>query len=56
MTESAFDKDGRNTETGLYKSRYYAKKQCPGDCVVVKVQSGYKIMTYADYYAWKKQK
>lgn len=40
---------GYNAMTGLYTTRYYARKACPGDCVVVKVCGGYTIMTAADY-------
>ena len=42
--------------TGLYVSRYYARKAASGADVVVKVDDGYKIMAAADYHAWKKQK
>lgn len=42
--------------TGLYVSRYYARKAASGADVVVKVDGGYKIMTAADYHARKKQK
>lgn len=42
--------------TGVYISRYYARKAARGDEVAVKVDGGYKIMTAADYHAWKKQK
>lgn len=48
---------GYNDFTGLFKSRYYAKKYAKGDEVVVKVEGGYTVMT-ADYYyrIWKGQK
>ena len=48
---------GYDYSTGLFKSRYYAKKYAKGDEVAVKVEGGYTIMT-ADYYyrIWKKQK
>ena len=47
---------GYDENTGLYTSRYYAKKAASGDEVVVKVEGGYTVMT-ADYYnTWKKQK
>ena len=48
---------GYDESTGLFKSRYYAKKCAKGDEVVVKVTDGYTIMT-ADYYyrIWKNQK
>lgn len=42
--------------TGVYISRYYARKAARGDEVAVKVDDGYKIMAAADYHAWKKQK
>lgn len=45
-----------NQPTGVYISRYYARKAARGDEVAVKVDNGYKIMTAADYHAWKKQK
>lgn len=45
-----------NQPTGLYVSRYYARKAASGADVVIKVDGGYKIMTAADYHAWKKQK
>lgn len=48
---------GYDESTGLFKSRYYAKKCAKGDEVIVKVEGGYTIMT-ADYYQriWKNQK
>ena len=48
---------GYDESTGLFKSRYYAKKYAKGDEVAVKVEGGYTIMT-ADYYykIWKTQK
>jgi hypothetical protein len=47
---------GYDDLTGLFKTRYYAKKYAKGDEVVVKVEGGYTVMT-ADYYnTWKKQK
>lgn len=42
--------------TGLYTTRYCARKACPGNCVVVKVCGGYTIMTAADYNVWRKQR
>lgn len=42
--------------TGLYTTRYYARKACPGDCVVVKVDGGYMIMTASNYNIWRKQR
>lgn len=46
---------GFDIMTGLYVTRYYARKACPGDCVVVKVYGGYTVMTAADYNVWHKQ-
>ena len=47
---------GIDPMTGLYTTRYYARKACPGDCVVVKVCGGYTIMTTSDYNTWRKQR
>ena len=47
---------GYEEMTGIYKSRYYAKKAARGDEVVVKVDGGYKIMSASNYNIWKKQK
>lgn len=47
---------GYDEMTGIYKSRYYAKKDAREDEVVVKVDGGYKIMNASDYNIWKKQK
>ena len=47
---------GYDEKTGLYTSRYYAKKAATGDKVVVKVCGGYTIMTASQYNGWKKQK
>lgn len=47
---------GYNEVTGLYISRYYAKKEARSDEVVVKVDGGYKIMSYSEYTIWRKQK
>nr|DAZ12539.1 MAG TPA: hypothetical protein [Caudoviricetes sp.] len=46
---------GFDIMTGLYTTRYYARKACTGDYVVVKVCGGYAIMTAADYNIWCKQ-
>ena len=48
---------GYDDFTGLFESRYYAKKYAKGDEVVVKVDGGYTVMT-ADFYhkIWKNQK
>lgn len=50
------DNNGYNERTGLYKSRYYARKVSTGQEVVVKVDGGYKIMTYKDYQTWRLQR
>lgn len=42
--------------TGVYKSRYYAKKQASATDVVVKVEGGYKIMDCYDYKIWRGEK
>lgn len=47
---------GFNVMTGLYTTRYYARKARPGDCVVVKVCGGYMIMTASDYNVWRCQR
>lgn len=47
---------GFDVMTGLYTTRYYARKARPGDCVVVKVCGGYMIMTASDYNAWRCQR
>lgn len=47
---------GYDEMTGLYTSRYYAKKAACSYEVVVKVDGGYKIMDAADHYVWKNQK
>ena len=41
--------------TGLYISRYYAKKYHP-DLVAVKVEGGYLAMDAAQYRVWIKQR
>lgn len=47
---------GYDDFTGLYKTRYYAKKHAKGSEVVVKVDGGYTIMS-ADYKRiWKNEK
>lgn len=48
--------NGYDAMTGLYITRYYARKAFPGDCVAVKVCDGYTIMTAADYNIWRKQR
>lgn len=47
---------GYDEMTGLYTSRYYAKKNACSYEVVVKVDGGYKIMDAADCRTWKNQK
>lgn len=47
---------GYNAMTGLYTSRYYARKAATGADVVVKVCGGYTIMTAADYNVWFNQR
>lgn len=47
---------GFDIMTGLYTTRYYAHKACPGDCVVVKVDGGYMIMTASNYNIWRCQR
>lgn len=47
---------GCDAMTGLYVSRYYARKAATGADVVVKVCGGYTIMTVADYNAWRNQR
>lgn len=51
-----FNKYGYNPEYGIYKSRYYAKKQAKIYQVIVKVTEGYVIMDPKDYQIWKKEK
>lgn len=46
---------GFDPMTGLYTTRYYARKACAGDCVVVKVCGGYTIMTASAYNTWRQQ-
>ena len=47
---------GIDPMTGLYTTRYYARKACTSDCVVVKVCGGYTIMTATDYNVLRKQR
>lgn len=47
---------GYNAMTGLYTTRYYARKAVTGADVVVKVCGGYTIMAAADYNVWRKQR
>lgn len=48
--------NGYDERTGLYVSRYYARKERRGDEVCVKVDGGYKIMTFAEYNVYRKQR
>lgn len=47
---------GYNERTGLYTSRYYANKAKYSDEIAVKVEGGYMLMSYGQYYIWCKQK
>lgn len=47
---------GYNEGTGLYISRYYARKDARYNEVVVKVDGGYTIKTISDYKVWRNQK
>ena len=47
---------GYDAMTGLYTSRYYARKAATGAEVVVKVFGGYAIMAAADYNIWRNQR
>ena len=47
---------GYDDFTGLFTSRYYAKKCAKGDEVVVKVEGGYTVMTADFYRIWRTQK
>ena len=47
---------GFDPMTGLYTTRYYARKACTGDCIVVKVCGGYTVMTASDYNTWRQQR
>lgn len=49
-------KTGYDERSGLYISRYYAKKAASGADVVVKVDGGYKIMDAAQYNIWRAQR
>lgn len=52
----AITNKGYDITTGLYSSRYYARKAATGADVVVKVCGGYTIMTAADYNILRKQR
>lgn len=47
---------GYDEKTGLWTSRYYAKKEATSNEVVTKVCGGYKILTIENYNLRKKQK
>lgn len=47
---------GYDINTGLYSSRYYARKAATGAEVIVKVCGGYTIMTAAAYNIWRNQR
>lgn len=47
---------GFDIMTGLYTTRYYARKAATGADIVVKVCGGYTIMTAADYNIWRRQR
>lgn len=47
---------GKYPYYGIYPTRYLAKKEAKGDEKVVRVEGGYKIMSYTDYNIWKNQK
>ncbi len=47
---------GYDINTGLYTTRYYARKAATGADVVVKVCGGYMIMTASNYNIWRKQR
>jgi hypothetical protein len=52
---NTYDNNGYCPATGLYKSRYYAKKAALSYEVIVKMGDGYKIMDARDYQIWKNQ-
>lgn len=56
MNNNSNRNKGYNEYTGLWNSRYYAKKNCPEGSRVVKVYGGYQIMTESEYKTWKNQK
>lgn len=47
---------GIDPMTGLYTTRYYARKAATGADVVVKVCGGYMIMTASNYSVWRRQR
>ena len=56
MKNTHIDKNGQDVRTGLYISRYYAKRATRGDEIIVKVDGGYKIMSAANYNIWRGQR
>ena len=46
---------GVDPMTGLYTTRYYARKAATGAEVVIKVCGGYTIMAATDYNIWRNQ-
>lgn len=40
----------------VYPTRYQAQKNRLSDQVCVKVECGYTLMSYFDYFIWRKQK
>lgn len=54
--EKVRDVSGYDERSGLYISRYYAKKDATGADVIVKAEGGYKIMTVSAYRIWRGQR
>lgn len=48
--------NGYDAMTGLFTTRYYARKAATSADVIVKVCGGYTIMAAADYNIWCKQR
>lgn len=48
--------DGYLPFSGLYKSRYYAKKDAAAGEVVVKIEGGYAIMRKEEYEVYRKER
>ena len=48
--------NGINPNTGLYMTRYYARKAARGHQVTVKVDGGYANMEPDQYRTWRAQK
>ena len=51
-----FHSEDGSTPFGTYVNRYYARKAASGDEITVKVEGGYKNMSYSEYNTWRKQK